>query len=81
MNRVLSVLKTVYETFGAPHPKSSLIEVTVLGALLGAIVFFSAWRLRENEYRKESLGRVALPLNDFEAAGAPILRVVQGWGF
>ena len=53
MNRVLSVLKTVYETFGASHPKSSLIVVTVLGAFLGAIVFFSAWRLGENEYRKE----------------------------
>jgi hypothetical protein len=42
-------LKAIYETFGVPYPRASLIAVSVLGAAL----FAGAWQLAAKQVEKE----------------------------
>jgi hypothetical protein len=50
-------LKAVYETFGTPHPRGSLIAVTILGA-----IFFAAiWLFAANQVNKDHQTPIAPP--------------------
>src|SRR5258708_37874929 len=45
----LQWLKAVYETFGAPYPRASLVAVTILGAILFAAVWLFAAKQVEKD--------------------------------
>jgi hypothetical protein len=44
-------LKLAYETFGANHPKASMIGVTILGG----IVFAGVWHFAAVQYHKDQM--------------------------
>jgi hypothetical protein len=53
----LQWLKAIYETFGTPHPRGSLIAVSILGA-----IFFAAiWLFAANQVKKDRQTLVAPP--------------------
>jgi hypothetical protein len=45
----LQWLKAIYETFGTPYPRASLIAV----AILGAILFAAGWLLAAKQVEKD----------------------------
>ncbi len=46
------VLEWLYEVFGASHPVSSLVVVTIVFAIVGGLIGFSSWRKIAREYQK-----------------------------
>ena len=46
-------LKLAYEIVGAKYPTGSLVAITLLGALLGAVLFGGGWRLLAHQYNKD----------------------------
>jgi hypothetical protein len=53
----LQWLKAIYETFGTPHPRGSLIAVSILGA-----IFFAAiWLFAANQVKKDHQTQIAPP--------------------
>jgi hypothetical protein len=47
----LQWMKAVYETFGTPYPRSSLVAVSILGAILFAAAWLLAAKQVENDRR------------------------------
>ncbi len=55
MDKVVNLLKAIYETFGTPHPKMSLFVVTCFGAGL----FASVWLFAARQVAKDHQPSVA----------------------
>jgi hypothetical protein len=53
----LDLLKTIYETFGTPYPRASLVTAMVLSAIIGASVWMFAGKLVRNDAAQQ----VAVP--------------------
>jgi hypothetical protein len=46
----IQILKSIYETFGTPHPRSSLVVVVLLGgAAAGALWLFAAKQVAKDQ--------------------------------
>ena len=46
----MQLLKAIYETFGTPYPRASLIAVMVLGAVLAACIWLFAAKQVEKDH-------------------------------
>jgi hypothetical protein len=56
--KIMEMLKTIYATFGAPHPIISLITVTIIGALLFGGVWFGIGKQYDKELSKTNAASV-----------------------
>jgi hypothetical protein len=58
----LQWLKAIYETFGTPYPRLSLIAVTILGAILFASVWlFAAKQVEKDRHNSNAPSQVSGP--------------------
>jgi len=58
----LQWLKAIYETFGTPYPRASLVAVTILGAILFAAVWlFAAKQVQKDHHNSTVPSQVSGP--------------------